>query len=133
MSSDPLGPTGGAPLMSDPEVTVDIRFTSEGVSASMYDADANVLDEAWYTWAEVGGMKADDRSHITFEYDYPDGPDVPPRVTDIDQVMIKTADIEVSADVYEAVWTKDWQDSSNVEMLIDPVGTPDWMEDLLES
>lgn len=117
--------------MSDPEVTVDVRFTSEGISMSMYGPENEVLDESWFTWPEVEEMKADDRSHVTFEYDYLDGPMVPPRVTDVDRAIVKTGDIEVSADIHEVAWTKNWQESSEVEMLIDPEGMPGWMEELL--
>lgn len=48
-------------------VTVDGRFTSEGISVSAYDDDGNVLDEAWFTWDEVDEMKSDGESHFTFE------------------------------------------------------------------
>ena len=46
--------------------TVDIRFTSEGLSASAYENGA-LVDEAWFTWAEIELMKSDGESHITFQ------------------------------------------------------------------
>lgn len=46
---------------------VDIRFTSEGISASAYDSDGKVVEESWFTWDEVEEMKSDEESHITFE------------------------------------------------------------------
>jgi hypothetical protein len=47
--------------------TVDIRFTTEGISASVYGDDNQVIDEAWFTWDEVDQMKSDEESHVTFE------------------------------------------------------------------
>ena len=47
--------------------TVDIRFTSEGISASAYTEEGVLVDEAWFTWDEVEEMKSDEMSHITFE------------------------------------------------------------------
>lgn len=120
-------------MMSNPDCTVDTRFTPEGISISMYDADGNLLDESWHTWAEVEEMKADDRSHVTFEYDRAEDPNAPPLVTDVDRVTMRTADIEVSTPIYEVAWTKGWQDADLVEMVVDPEGMPDWMEELLES
>ena len=47
--------------------TVDIQFTGEGVSATHYGENNEVLDEAWYTWAEVDELKEVSESAITFE------------------------------------------------------------------
>lgn len=70
----------GRPVYLDPEGvitkllqqpvshTVDIRFTNEGFSASVYTGEGNAVeDEAWFTWDEVEEMKSDEESHITFE------------------------------------------------------------------
>lgn len=50
-----------------PDVIIDGRFTGEGVSVSAYgDSGATVLDEAWFTWAEVEDRKGEG-SDFTFE------------------------------------------------------------------
>ena len=48
--------------------TIDIKFTPEGVSATAYaDGSNTVLEESWYTWAEVEERKGIEGSDITFE------------------------------------------------------------------
>jgi len=48
--------------------TIDIQFTPEGVSATAYADDSNaVIDEAWFTWAEVEERRTINASDITFE------------------------------------------------------------------
>lgn len=54
-------------MTNAPDFTVDGRFTSEGISVSVYDEDAILVDETWYTWDEVEEMKSDEESHFTFE------------------------------------------------------------------
>ena len=58
--------------MKNPDATVDIRFTPDGFSASMYDEDAMLLDESWYTWDEIEDLKTYEESQITFEYYHDD-------------------------------------------------------------
>lgn len=54
--------------MSDnPDVTVDGRFTDEGLSVTAYDSDGGVLDEAWFTHAEIDDLAGTDGSDFTFE------------------------------------------------------------------
>lgn len=54
--------------MTEPEFTVDIQFTPNGISASAYSEGELILeDESWYTWDEVEEMKSNEESHITFE------------------------------------------------------------------
>ena len=48
-------------------ITVDGRFTSEGISVSVYAPDGSVLDETWFTYDEIEEMKSDGQSHFTFE------------------------------------------------------------------
>lgn len=38
--------------------TIELKFTHEGVSLSVYDGDV-LLDETWFTWAEVEDNKSD--------------------------------------------------------------------------
>lgn len=45
---------------------VEISFTSEGVTASVYD-DLGLIDESWYTWSEVEEMKDNEGPDITFD------------------------------------------------------------------
>lgn len=49
------------------DITVDGRFTSEGISVSAYDEDGDVLDETWFTWGEVEDLKGLNESAFTFE------------------------------------------------------------------
>lgn len=54
------------------QLTVDICFAAEGISASVYAISetpnrADLLKEAWYTWAEVDDLITDMESHITVE------------------------------------------------------------------
>lgn len=53
----------------NPDVTVDGRFTADGLSVSAYDKDGNVLDETWFTWTEIEELKGADGSDFTFEID----------------------------------------------------------------
>lgn len=52
---------------STPSATVDIQFTREGVSATVYGSENEVLDDSWFTWAEVEERKQIEASDITFE------------------------------------------------------------------
>jgi hypothetical protein len=52
-----------------PDVTVDGRFTNDGLSVSVYDDNGTVLDETWFTWDEVEERKGDEQSDFTFELD----------------------------------------------------------------
>lgn len=57
-------------LLNNQEVdehVVDIRFTLEGFSASVYGENNQVVDESWFTWDEVDELKSDEESHVTFE------------------------------------------------------------------
>ena len=57
-------------LLNNQEVdehVVDIRFTLEGFSASVYGENNQVVDESWFTWAEVDELKSDEESHVTFQ------------------------------------------------------------------
>ncbi|WP_238330866.1 hypothetical protein [Haloglomus irregulare] len=54
------------------QLTVDIRFATEGISASVYAISetpnrTDLLEEAWYTWTEVDELTTDTESHIIFE------------------------------------------------------------------
>ncbi|ERJ07442.1 hypothetical protein HLRTI_000484 [Halorhabdus tiamatea SARL4B] len=49
--------------------TIDIQFARLGISATAYNADGSVFDEAWFTWDEVEDLKSGEESHITFEYE----------------------------------------------------------------
>lgn len=49
--------------------TIDIRFGSNGLSASAYNQDGSLHDEAWFTWDEVDARKDDEESNVTFEAD----------------------------------------------------------------
>lgn len=60
------------PLDDTELYTVDIRFATDGISASVYavsetPSQVDLLEEAWYTWAEVDELTSDSESHITFE------------------------------------------------------------------
>lgn len=50
-----------------PDFIVDGRFTSEGLSISIYDDNGNVEDETWFTWAEIEDRKEISQSDLTFE------------------------------------------------------------------
>lgn len=55
-------------MTDNPDITIDGRFTPEGLSVSVYDADGNVLDEAWFTHAEISTLANEDGSDFTFEF-----------------------------------------------------------------
>jgi hypothetical protein len=68
------GKTGPPSIPPDDteQYTVDIRFATDGISASVYavseaPSQVDLLEEAWYTWAEVDELTSDSESHITFE------------------------------------------------------------------
>lgn len=46
---------------------VDGRFSPEGLSVSAYDSNGRLIDEIWYTWAEIEDLKSEEESHFTFE------------------------------------------------------------------
>lgn len=52
-----------------PQFTVDGRFTPEGLSVSAYDAYGNVVDEVWFTYAEIehSAENEPESSDFTFE------------------------------------------------------------------
>jgi len=54
-------------MADNPDVTVDGRFTSDGLSVSMYTEDGIVLDEAWFTYEEMEELQGDEESNFTFE------------------------------------------------------------------
>lgn len=54
------------PTSGDDSVTVDIQFTSEGISVTAYGEGNTVLKEAWATWNEVENKKQTTASDITF-------------------------------------------------------------------
>lgn len=51
---------------SDPAYTVDLKYTDEGVSLSVYD-DGTLVDETWHTWSEAQAAAEIDESDVTFE------------------------------------------------------------------
>lgn len=53
--------------MDNPDYTVDGRFTQEGLSVSVYDEQANVVDETWFTWDEIEELKSEEGSDFTME------------------------------------------------------------------
>ena len=55
-----------------------------------------------------------------------------PSVTDVDAVIVRTADVEVSCDVHSAAWTRTWKTGGEMELVVDPVGMPDWLDELTE-
>jgi len=72
-TSSPLQPDSSR-LTADgaEQYTVDIRFATDGISASVYvvsetPGQVDLLEEAWYTWGEVEELTRDSASHITFE------------------------------------------------------------------
>lgn len=54
-------------LEGDREVIVDGRVNRNGVSVTAYDEDRNVLEETWFTHAEVEELKKVSQSDFTFE------------------------------------------------------------------
>lgn len=53
----------------NPDITVDGRFTREGISVSVYDENGHVVDETWFTYDEIEERKGDEESDFTFEID----------------------------------------------------------------
>lgn len=53
----------------NPRYTVDGRFTTEGLSVSVYDSDGNLVDEAWFTHDEIDSLAGGPGSDFTFELD----------------------------------------------------------------
>lgn len=59
-------------MTDNPDVTVDGRFTPDGISISVYGSDGTVQEEVWFSNEQVEARAEESASDFTFEFDMED-------------------------------------------------------------